>query len=222
MVGTEKPLPDDGLPILPFASAAEFENYLKENHTSAGLHLKFAKKASGISSITVAEAVETALCYGWIDGRANSLDDRYWLVRYTPRRAKSIWSQKNVETVTRLIEQGKMHEAGLQAVEAAKQDGRWDRAYAGPATVQVPDDLAQELRRTPAAKAFFETLNKSQRYSVLWRIETASPQTRSKRIEALVQMLAAGNLPGASDRVKAGLKKNHAIEKKAGKRNTSA
>lgn len=213
--------PDDGLPIIPFESVTEFETFLEENHsTLPGLHLKFAKKASGIPSITGSEAVEIALCYGWIDGRANSLDENYWLVRYTPRRAKSIWSQKNVGTVARLIEEGRMRESGLKAVEAAKKDGRWERAYAGPATVQVPADLAEKLQRIPAAKAFFEGLNKSERYSVLWRIETASPQARSKRIDALVQMLAAGNVPGAAIRENAVPKPSNAIEGKVGKRNT--
>lgn len=222
MPATRKSLPKDGLPVIPFASRSDFETFLNKNHTSPGLHLKFAKKASGIPSITAAEAVETALCYGWIDGRANSLDEKYWLVRYTPRRAKSIWSQRNVETVTRLIEDGKMHEAGLKVVEEAKKDGRWDRAYAGPATILVPEDLTQQLEATPSAMAFFDSLNKSQRYSVLWRIEIASPKTRSKRIEALVQMLAMGNLPGVPDKPRAEPKKSTAVSNRVSKRTTKA
>lgn len=191
--------PKDGLPVYPFASPTDFETFLEKNQsTLPGLHLKLAKKSSGIQSITAPEAVEVALCFGWIDGRASSLDEKYWLVRYTPRRAKSIWSQKNVETVARLIEQNRMRESGLQAVEAAKRDGRWDSAYAGPATIQVPDDLTQKLEEEPAAKAFFQGLNKSQRYSVLWSVETTSARNRPKRIDALVQMLAMGKLPGAA------------------------
>ena len=189
--------PPSDLAIRAFPSAADFESFLHAEHaTCPGIYLKFAKKASGIPSITGAEAVEVALCFGWIDGRANSLDDKFWLVRYTPRRAKSIWSQKNVNTVARLIEEGRMRSAGLAAVDAAKAGGRWDRAYAGPATIVVPEDFQAALDAEAAAKAYFGALNKSQRYSVLWRIETASPKARQARIEALVQTLAVGRLPG--------------------------
>lgn len=189
--------PPTDLPTHAFSSPADFEIFLEAEHaTCAGFHLKLAKKSSNIPSITAAEAVEVALCFGWIDGRANGLDDKFWLVRYTPRRAKSIWSQKNVNTVARLIEEGRMRPAGIAAVETAKADGRWDRAYAGPATIVVPEDFQVALDAVPAAKAFFDWLNKSQRYSVLWRIETASPKARLGRIEALVQMLATGKVPG--------------------------
>ncbi|KAL8715788.1 MAG: hypothetical protein Q9220_000455 [cf. Caloplaca sp. 1 TL-2023] len=192
-----KVLPTD-FPIIPFSSVVDFESFLSREHATApGFHLKLAKKSSGIPSVTAAEAVETALCYGWIDGRANALDDSWWLVRYTPRRPKSIWSKKNVATVGRLIEEGKMRPAGLAAVEAAKADGRWQRAYAGPAGIEVPDDLTTALAASPAAAAFFGSLNKSERYSVLWRIETASPKSRPKRIEVLVQALAEGKKIGA-------------------------
>lgn len=134
------------LPTHAFPTAAAFDTFLEREHASApGIYLKFAKKASSIPSITWAEAVEVALCYGWIDGRANALDDKWWTVRYTPRRARSIWSQKNVGTVARLIEDGRMRPAGLAAVEAAKADGRWDRAYAGPANVTTPDDFTIAL-----------------------------------------------------------------------------
>lgn len=215
--------PPDMLPILAFASAAQFEKFLGENYsTLPGLQLKLAKKASGIQSVTSSEAIEVALCFGWIDGKANRLDEKYWLIRYTPRRAKSIWSQKNVNTVARLIEEGKMHKSGLKAVEAAKQDGRWDRAYAGPATISVPDDLVGKLEKVPSAKAFFEGLNKTERYSVLWRIETSSPQNRSKRIDAMVQMLAAGNLPGAPAKVKVALRETQVTGKRVSKRSAKS
>ena len=193
-----KALPTD-LPIHPFASASDFENFLEREHATApGIHLKFAKKASGIASISGREAVEVALCFGWIDGQAKSVDDKYYLIRYTPRRPKSIWSKINVETVSRLTEAGRMRPAGIAAVEAAKADGRWDRAYAGPATVEVPDDFAVALAAVPDAAAFFETLNKGGRYAVLWRVHTVSPKTRAARIHTFVKMLEEGKIPGDS------------------------
>ena len=177
-----------------FPTAADFDAWLAAEHDRApGLFVKLAKKSSGIPSLTAAEAVEVALCHGWIDGRGNRVDDVWFTVRYTPRRAKSVWSQKNVETVARLIAEGRMRPAGLVAVEAAQADGRWDRAYAGPATATVPHDLAAALAADPGAAAFFAGLDKTNRYSVLWRVHTAAtPQTRAKRIAACVQMLAEG------------------------------
>jgi uncharacterized protein YdeI (YjbR/CyaY-like superfamily) len=197
-----------------FPSAADFETFLEREHTTApGIYLKLAKKASGIASITGADAVETALCFGWIDGRANRVDDDWWTVRFTPRRPKSIWSQKNVVTIGRLVEQGRMRPAGLAAVEAAKADGRWERAYAGPASVTVPDDLTAALAVNPAAASFFSGMNKSDRYAVLWRVETASPNSRAKRIEALVQLLAAGERPGAVVKPEGKSKKSTGVKK---------
>ncbi|KAF3388937.1 hypothetical protein F1880_003921 [Penicillium rolfsii] len=191
-----KPPPSD-LPTHSFSTPKALETFLEQNHTILpGFYLKFAKRSSGIPSITAPEAVETALCFGWIDGRANSLDDNYWLVRYTPRRAKSIWSQKNVDTVTRLISAGRMRPAGLAAVDAAKADGRWERAYAGPASMGVPEDFRVVLEGSERARAVFEGLTRSERYAVLWRVETASVQGRRKRIEGLVRMLAEGKKPG--------------------------
>jgi uncharacterized protein YdeI (YjbR/CyaY-like superfamily) len=190
--------PPSDLQIHSFSSTNEFEAFLDRQSIDApGFYLKLAKKSSGIPSVSAAEAVEVALCFGWIDGRANGLDSNWWLVRYTPRRSKSIWSQKNVNTIGRLLKEGRMRPAGLAAVEAAKADGRWERAYAGPATITVPDDLAAALSAEPAAASFFECLNKTDRYAVLWRVQTASPQSRPKRIQALVQMLAVGRQPGA-------------------------
>jgi uncharacterized protein YdeI (YjbR/CyaY-like superfamily) len=180
--------------VRPFASAAEFEAWLDVEHERApGLYVQLAKKAAGIPSITVAEAVEVALCFGWIDGRGNRVDDDWFTVRYTPRRARSVWSQKNVATVARLVAEGRMRPAGLAAVEAARADGRWDRAYAGPAAIAVPDDLAAALAADPAAGAFFAGLDRTNRYAVLWRVHTAgTPQLRARRIAACVQMLAEG------------------------------
>jgi uncharacterized protein YdeI (YjbR/CyaY-like superfamily) len=201
--------PPSDLPIHSFSSGNEFEAFLEREHkTAQGIYLKLAKKSAGIPSVSAAEAVETALCFGWIDGRANAFDDQWWLVRYTPRRSKSIWSQKNVNTIGRLLEQGRVRPAGVAAVEAAKADGRWERAYAGPATITVPDDLATALAADPAAASFFEDMNKTDRYAVLWRVQTASPQSRAKRIEALVQMLVEGRRPGATAELPAEPKKS--------------
>ncbi|WP_209305525.1 YdeI/OmpD-associated family protein [Blastococcus sp. CT_GayMR20] len=184
-------LPTD-LPVLPFPDQAALEAWLEAEHeTAPGLYVKLAKKGSGIPSINWEQMVEVLLCFGWIDGRANRLDDSFYLQRVTPRRRKSVWSQKNVATVERLIAGGRMRPAGLAAVEAAKADGRWERAYAGPATVTLPDDLAAALDAEPAARAAYDALDGTNRYAVLWRVHTAgTPATRAKRIAAAVQMLA--------------------------------
>lgn len=177
-----------------FATAAEFEEWLAIEHQRApGLFLKIAKKSAGVPSVSAAEAVEVALCFGWIDGRANRVDDDWYTVRYTPRRPASVWSQKNVATVAGLVADGRMRPAGMAAVEAAQADGRWERAYAGPATITVPDDLAAALAADPAAEAAFGSLDRANRYAVLWRVHTATtPQTRARRIAACVQLLASG------------------------------
>jgi uncharacterized protein YdeI (YjbR/CyaY-like superfamily) len=186
----------EGFEVRPFAAPADFEAWLEAEHDRApGVYVKLAKKAAGIPSMTAAEAVEVALCFGWIDGRGNRVDDDWFTVRYTPRRARSVWSQKNVETVARLVAEGRMRPAGLAAVRAAQADGRWDRAYAGAATITVPDDLAAALAASPAAAAAFAGLDGTNRYAVLWRVHTAAtPQTRAKRIAACVQMLAEGRV----------------------------
>ncbi|KAL5041574.1 hypothetical protein BDW71DRAFT_191574 [Aspergillus fruticulosus] len=189
-INPAKPLPTD-LPIHSFLNPSSFETFLSQNHTTLpGTYIKFAKKSSGIPSITAPQAVEVALCYGWIDGRASSLDDKYWLVRYTPRRAKSLWSAKNVATVQRLIDEGRMRDAGLAAVEAAKRDGRWERAYDGPASIGVPRDLEEALEKNNEAKRVFEELNRSEWYQVLHRLQTGPVSRRRERIEAVVDMLA--------------------------------
>lgn len=201
-------LPPTDLPTYSFPTPKALETFLEKSHTTTpGFYLKLAKKASGIPSITAPEAVETALCFGWIDGRANTLDENWWLVRYTPRRAKSIWSQKNVATVTRLVSAGRMRPAGLAAVDAAKADGRWERAYAGPASMRVPEDFREVLERVDGAGTVFEGLKRSERYAVLWRVETASPAARKGRIEALVKMLAEGKVPGDSTLASSGKRK---------------
>ncbi len=186
--------PPTDLPVLAFPDQAALEAWLEAEHlTSPGLYVKLAKKGAGVPSINWEQLVEVLLCFGWIDGRANRLDDRFYLQRITPRRPRSVWSQKNVATVERLIAQGRMRPAGLAAVEAAKADGRWERAYAGPATITMPDDLAAALDAEPAARAAYDALDGTNRYAVLWRVHTAgTPATRARRIAAAVQMLAEG------------------------------
>ena len=203
------------LPVHSFSSVEQLESFFEQEHATApGFYLKIAKKSSGIASVASSEAIETALCFGWIDGRANSLDGSWYTVRYTPRRKKSIWSQKNVQTVAQLIKEGRMRPSGIAAVDAAKADGRWERAYAGPATMEVPEDFKTALASNKTANAFFDSLNKSDRYSVLWRIETASPTSRAGRIRALLEMLSAGTVPGADQKLAAKSKQRNKKVKK--------
>ncbi len=187
-------MPPADLPILAFASAVEWERWLADNHqTSPGLWLKFAKAGSDISSVTYAEAVEAALCYGWIDGQARRIDDQHWVQRFTRRRSRSKWSKINRTRATQLIEDGRMQPAGLAEVERAKADGRWDAAYDSPSTATVPDDLRQALDANEAASGFFATLDGTNRYAILHRIADAKrPETRARRIEKFVAMLAEG------------------------------
>ncbi len=182
------------LSILPFASQSKWTDWLAKQHDkSAGVWLKLAKKDSGISSVTYAEALDIALCYGWIDGQKKSFDEKYFLQKFTPRRPKSIWSKINVEKVERLIASGQMKPAGLKAIEAAKADGRWAQAYSSQKNISVPEDFQSALDRNKKAKTFFETLNSANRYSFLFRIETAQKaETRARRIQQFVEMLEKG------------------------------
>ncbi len=177
-----------------FKNAKAFETLLKRHHATAdGLWLKIAKRHANEASVTYPEAVEIALCWGWIDGQKKSLDEQYFLQRFTPRRARSVWSKVNVDKAEALIKAGRMQAPGLAQIEAAKADGRWARAYDGARTSEVPEDLIAALDAAPAAKAFFSTINASNRYAVLWRIQTAvKPETRARRITQLVEMLARG------------------------------
>ena len=177
-----------------FKSAKAFEAWLKKNHaTSEGLWLKIAKRGSNEPSVTYPEAVEIALCWGWIDGQKKSLDDQHYLQSFTPRRARSVWSRINVNKVQALIEAGRMQAPGQAQIEAAKADGRWARAYDGARTSTVPEDLQAALDAEPAAKTFFASINASNRYAILWRIQTAArAETRARRVAQLVEMLARG------------------------------
>jgi uncharacterized protein YdeI (YjbR/CyaY-like superfamily) len=182
----------DNLPTLFFETQQDWEGWLKEHHAEvAGVWLKFAKKGTGIASLSYAEALEGALCYGWIDGQKASLDDDYWLQKFTPRRAKSIWSQINREKALALIAAGRMQPAGLRQVELAKADGHWDAAYASQSNKTIPEDLQRELDKNPAAKEFFNTLNSQNRYAILFRIQNAKrAETRAERIQKFITMLA--------------------------------
>lgn len=182
------------LPLIPFATIAEWENWLAENHaTSPGLWVKLAKKGSGIPSINYQEALDGGLCYGWIDGQKGSYDDQYFLQRFTPRRPKSKWSKRNRERVAELTAAGRMRPPGLREVEKAKEDGRWQAAYDSQANVVVPDDFQAKLDQNPQAKAFWETLNSTNRYAILYRIHDAKrPQTRARRIDKFIDMLNQG------------------------------
>ncbi len=182
------------LPILPFASRGSWEAWLGENHASSdGLWLKIAKKGSGIETVTYAQALDVALCYGWIDGQKGKFDDHYWLQRFTPRRPRSKWSKVNREKATKLIESGKMKPAGLREIERARADGRWDTAYEAQSEATVPEDLQRELEGNEAALGFFDTLDRANKYAILYRIQDAKkPETRARRIEKYVTMLAEG------------------------------
>jgi uncharacterized protein YdeI (YjbR/CyaY-like superfamily) len=181
-------------PVLFFATPDEFGAWMDEHaEESDGIWLKFAKKTSGIPSVVYADAVEIALCHGWIDGQAKRLDDDHYLQRFTPRRARSKWSKINRQKAERLIAEGRMRLGGLSEVDRAKEDGRWDEAYDSATTATVPDDFQAALDAEPAAAEFFERLGNTKRYSFLYRIEDAKrPETRAKRIAEYVALLREG------------------------------
>ena len=185
---------EDGKAVLPFASRDEFARWLDANHASSdGIWIKYAKKASGIETVVYSEALDVALRYGWIDGQAASIDDDWYAQRFTPRRARSRWSKINRRRAEELIASGEMQPAGLAEVERAKADGRWEAAYDSPASATVPDDLQAAFDANPQAAGFFATLTGSNRYAILYRIEDAKrPETRARRIEKFVAMLARG------------------------------
>jgi uncharacterized protein YdeI (YjbR/CyaY-like superfamily) len=180
-----------GLPIVAFADAAALERWLEaQPANSPGLWIKFAKTGSGIASVTKPEAIDVALCHGWIDGQLDKCDDKHWLIRFTPRRARSKWSLVNRTRATELLEAGRMRPHGLAQIEAAKADGRWDAAYAPASKAEVPADLQAALDRSPAAAAFFATLTGANRYAILYRVGAAKkPETRARKIADFVVML---------------------------------
>jgi len=183
---------DAELLVLAFRSAVEWEDWLDAEHErSAGVWLKIAKRNVAIPTVSYVEALDAALCFGWIDGQKRALDEDYWLQRFTPRKPGSRWSKINTEKAGALIAAGLMRQAGLREVELAKSDGRWDQAYSGQRTITVPDDLRAALDASPLAAEFFETISSVNRYAILYRIGTVKrPETRARKIAHYVQMLA--------------------------------
>jgi len=182
------------LPIILIENQPDFEDWLKNNaESSAGVWLRFAKKGSGVASVTYDEAVESALCYGWIDSQAKSYDDKTWIQKFTPRGKRSIWSKINTEKAEALIAAGRMTPAGMKAIETAKQNGNWDKAYAPQSAASPPEDFLSALEQNAGAKAFFDTLNSQNRFAILFRIQNAKkPETRANRIQQFIAMLEKG------------------------------
>jgi len=185
---------DAAAAVAEFGSAEEWEDWLAENHSSSkGTWIRFFKKDSGVASVTVGEALDAALCYGWITGQARPYDDTSWLGRFVPRRPKSIWSKINAGHAERLIRAGRMKPAGLKQIDEAKRDGRWDRAYSPQSKATVPADFLSELRKNEKALAFFKTLNKTNLYSVVFRLENAkTEEARKAKIHQIVEMFERG------------------------------
>lgn len=181
-------------PLKEFKTPRSFETWLSRHHAKVeGVRIKIAKKASGIPSITYAQALEVALCYGWIDGQSKSMDEQWFWQRFTPRRARSMWSKRNRGIVERLIEHGRMRPSGQAEIDRAKADGRWEAAYDSPASAKVPGDLSAALRRSPRAERFFESLDARNRYAILHRLMIAKkPDTRAKRLATFIEMLSQG------------------------------
>jgi len=179
------------LPVIPFATANMWEQWLEQNHEiSDGIWLQFFKKGSGIASVTYAEALDVALCYGWIDAQLKSIDELSYKQHFTPRRPKSIWSKRNIEHITRLTEEGRMKPTGINQVENAKADGRWEQAYDSQSSMTIPDDFMKELARNKKALNFYESLSKTNKYAIAFRIQTAKrPETRLKRMKEILEML---------------------------------
>jgi uncharacterized protein YdeI (YjbR/CyaY-like superfamily) len=179
------------LPIRSFKNAKDWQTWLEKNHTKPdGIWLKFYKKSSGIKSIYYPEALEVALCYGWIDAQAKGLDDKAYLQRFTPRRSKSVWSKVNTLKAERLIKEGRMKPAGLAAIKAAKADGRWEKAYHSSSTAETPKDFMDALGKNKKAKLFFESLSKVHKYAIYYRLNEAKrPETRAKRMKHFLDLM---------------------------------
>jgi uncharacterized protein YdeI (YjbR/CyaY-like superfamily) len=189
-----KEIGSDGLPLLTFPSAAAWETWLREQPPSSrGAWLKFAKKGSGVVTVSKQEALDAALCCGWIDGQLKPYNEQFWLVRFTPRTERSKWSQLNCERAERLLAEGRITAAGLEQIERAKADGRWEKAYAPHSRLQVPEDFQRALRKNRQAERFFAELDRANRYAILYRIEDASkPENRAAKIMKFIGMLERG------------------------------
>jgi uncharacterized protein YdeI (YjbR/CyaY-like superfamily) len=182
------------VPVFLFRTQIEWEEWLGKNYDKfPAIWLKFAKKNAGETSINYAEALQVALCYGWIDGLINKYDNKYYLTRFSPRKPNSVWSKTNRESIEKLIAEGKVHPSGMNVIEAAKANGRWHTAYDSSKTMQIPEDFLQELAKDKKAEEFFKTLNRANTYAIAWRLQTAKkPETREKRKKQLVEMMKKG------------------------------
>lgn len=185
---------DDSYPIMTFMNPEDFEGWLAEHHqTTEGLWLRIFKKAAKKEGISRKEALDEALCYGWIDGQAKKFDKESYLQKFTPRRSRSLWSKRNTEHIARLTKLGKMKPAGIREVEKAKEDGRWEKAYDPPSEMTIPEDFLKELSKDPKAKEFFESLNKTNTFAITTRLQTAKkPETRQRRMDKILKMLSEG------------------------------
>jgi len=177
-----------------FRSMSQWDKWLVKNHSkSSGLWIRFFKKAFDISSVSTSEALDVALCYGWITGQAKPYDEKSWLGRFVPRRPKSIWSKLNTKRAETLIKQGRMKPAGLKQVKEAKEDGRWDRAYSPPSTAKLPEDFIKALEKNKEAEAFFKSLNRANIYSVVFKLENAkTEELRREKIRLIIKMFEKG------------------------------
>jgi len=182
------------LPVILFDNQKELKEWLSKNYSQIhGIWIKIAKKNSGKTSVTYNEAIEEALCYGWIDGQINRYNDDYYIQKFTPRGPKSVWSKINVAKIENLIKENRLQPSGLQAVKVAKSNGAWDAAYDSSSTFTIPEDFQAALKENPKAKQFFETLNRANTYAIYWHLETAKrPETRQARIEKFINMLNKG------------------------------
>jgi uncharacterized protein YdeI (YjbR/CyaY-like superfamily) len=182
------------LKIVSFKNAKGWGNWLEKNHSkSKGVWLRFYKKNSGIPTIVYSEALEEALCYGWIDGQLKKGDEKSYFQKFTPRRTKSIWSKRNIGLVNKLEKEGRLKSSGIKEIENAKADGRWEKAYDSQSKMKFPEDFLKELSKNKKAFSFFESLNKTNKYSICWRLQTAKTEaTRNKRMKAILEMMKRG------------------------------
>lgn len=181
-------------PILFFKTQKEWEEWLEKNHDKVdGIWIQLYKKASGVESLTYDQALDEALCYGWIDGMVKKYDEKSFIQRFTPRRARSIWSHRNTQNIERLTKLGKMKPRGIAEVERAKADGRWEKAYASPANTKVPEDFIKEIKKNKKAYEFFQTLNKSNLFAIAYQLQDAKkPETRERRMKKFINMCEKG------------------------------
>ena len=182
------------LPVLSFSLIDEWESWLENNHDNdKGIWLRFFKKNSCVITFSYDEALDVALCYGWIDGQLKTFDEKSYIQKFTHRRPKSMWSKRNIQHIIRLEKEGKLKPSGLKEVDAAKADGRWEKAYSSPGNMKIPEDFIKELSKNKKALAFFESLNKTNKYTIGWRLETAkNTETREKRIKEIINMMVKG------------------------------